>query len=330
MGYHIKTIAKGMLIGALSFILFCLFLEFVYGYIRHESVFARTVTDFEGRKDEIEVLFLGPSDVKRSIIPAAFDQKAFNFSNAGENSIETYHRLKYYIDDMPRLKVVVLPLSLATFSSFITDRIRPEYYKYGYITYADLWQLYNVKGAIILKQKFLSFFSAMQKEQMMPFLMYMDSLSRGVSFNSPTLIDGYARSNSVAVTKGFASDRARWHLEGSDVFDEDLLLYFEKTLRLCNAKGISVVLLSCPYRDDYLLYAGRYIDKDALHKKVLEDPGYSGLIYRHLDYLDLYADEHDLFREPDHLNHKGAVKFSRLVAEDISGMMEDLDKNQQH
>lgn len=111
MKFDLKIVTKGI------FIAFCiaslLLIEVAdRAQFRPKSIFGRTVKDFERQKSEIQILFLGQSDIKRAIIPEAMPFKAYNFAEQGESFIETYYKFKYYVDDMPNLKVVILPLTL--------------------------------------------------------------------------------------------------------------------------------------------------------------------------------------------------------------------------
>src|SRR4030066_1306040 len=71
---------------------------------RPKSIFARSVRDFEKQKSQIQILFLGQSDVQFDIIPDEFNYRAFNFSGSGETFLETYYKLKHYIRDMHEVK----------------------------------------------------------------------------------------------------------------------------------------------------------------------------------------------------------------------------------
>jgi hypothetical protein len=79
-----------------------------------------------------------------------------------------------------------------------------------------------------------------------------------------------------------------------------------------------------PMTDYYLKHAEKYITKVALYEKVLTNPRFSPYIYKHLDYLDLYAKDHALFFDVDHLNYKGATVFSEKIALELSKIMKQI------
>jgi hypothetical protein len=78
--------------------------------------------------------------------------------------------------------------------------------------------------------------------------------------------------------------------------------------------------------DYYIKHAEKYITKEALYEKVFKNPRFSPYIYKHLDYLDLYAKDHALFYDVDHLNYKGAIVFSEKMVPEISKVMEQIQK----
>jgi hypothetical protein len=128
------------------------------------------------------------------------------------------------------------------------------------------------------------------------------------------------------VNEKIATRSIQRHFRGDYIFDKDLLLYFEKILILCHERGIKVMTLTTPVTDYYLKHAEKYVTRAALYEKVFSNPKYSPHIYRHLDYLDLYAKDHDLFVDGEHLNHDGAAAFSRLIAPELSKVMEEIKK----
>jgi hypothetical protein len=81
-----------------------------------------------------------------------------------------------------------------------------------------------------------------------------------------------------------------------------------------------------PVTDYYLKHAEKYVTKAELYEKVFSNPKFNPYIYKHLDYLDLYAEDHTLFVDGEHLNHEGATAFSRLIASELSRVMEEIEK----
>jgi hypothetical protein len=328
MAFDIKTIIKGIFIALCIFIAVLLLVEVVdRALFRQKSIFGRTVKDFEKEKGEIQILFLGQSDMKRAVIPDTMSFKAYNFAELGESFIETYFKFKYYMDEMPRLKVIVLPLTLASFSSFRTNRITTKYYSYGYISFRDLWELYQVKGPLVIGQKLVSLSPLLDREQLTTFWKNVKKLIKKEPIERAVIQEGYHLLTGLSiVNEKIALRRAQLHFQGQNIFDKDLFLYFEKILTLCNERGIKVVTLTTPVTDYYIKHTAKYITKSTLYEKVFADPKFSSYIFKHLDYLDFHAKDHTLFVDVDHLNHEGAILFSRQIASDLSKVMEEIQK----
>jgi hypothetical protein len=295
-----------------------------------KSIFARTVKGFEEQKDQIQILFLGQSDIKYAIIPKAMPYKSYNLAEGGENFIATYYKLKYYIDKTPHLKIVVLPLHLASFSTtrleWVKGKYFHKYFSYGYITYADLWELYKIMGFRVVLKKFESILPVPDRKQLKTFWQNVGNLIRNKPIERSEIYDGYYKASGSSFTEKLAMETAQHRFRKKHKFDKDVLSYFEKILILCHERGVKVVTLTTPVTDYYIKHADKYITQEAFYEKVLRDPRFSPYIYRHLDYLDLYAKDHALFYDVDHLNFGGATTFSRQVASDLSKIFEEIRK----
>jgi len=333
MKFDLKVVIKGILVALCIFIGILLTARWIDRiYFRPESVFARTLKGFEEQKDQIQLLFMGQSDMKFAVIPKVMPVKSYNFAELGEGYIGTYLKLKRHIDEMPHLKIVVLGVSLTNFSSTRLDWAKrrnfsmSNYFSYGYITHQDFKELYRMKGSIVLEQKISSFSPLLDKVQFKFFRRNLKKLIQNQPIQKTVMEDGYIRVLGSGVVEGVAERRVYHHFGESDQddFDKDLLSYFERILILCHQRGIKVVTLMVPTTDYYLKHAEKYMTKSTLYEKVIIDSKFRPYIYKHLDYLDLYATDHALFIDSDHMNHKGAALFSERIALELSKIMEQI------
>jgi hypothetical protein len=233
---------------------------------------------------------------------------------------------------MPRLKVIVLGLSLPSFSSARLNWNErrhfsmSNYFSFGYITHQDFKELYEMKGFIVVRQKISSCSPLLDRVQFRFFWRNIKKLIGNKPIQKTVIEDGYVKVSGSAVMDGLVAKRVDSHFQEDDQndFDKDLLSYFERILILCHQRGIKVVTLMIPTTDYYLKHAEKYITKDVLYEKVLTNPKFSPYLYKHLDYLDLYAKDHALFIDADHLNHKGATVFSEQIALELAKVMEQI------
>lgn len=332
MKFDSKIVMKGILIALCIYLAALLAVGFIDRILfEPESVFARTVKGFEEQKDQIQILFLGQSDMKYAIIPKAIPYRSYNLAEWGENFIATYFKLKYYIDKTPHLKIVVLALDL---ESFLTARLEwargehfPKYFSYGYITYQDLRELYKIMGFTVVRQKLASFSPMLDRGRMKRFYKNVKKWIRNEPLRISEVYDGYFYSTSFSTVREWhAIEKVHAQIRKKNDFDEDLLSYFEKILILCHERGVKVVTLTTPMTDYYIKHAEKYITKEALYEKVFPNSRFSSYIYKHLDYLDVYAKDHALFYDANHLNYKGATVFSERMVSELSKVMEEIKR----
>ena len=339
MKFDLRVVLKGVVIALCIFVAILLVARGMDRiFFRPESVFARTVKGFEEQKDRIQILFMGQSDMKYAIIPKAMPYKSYNFAEVAENYIGTYLKLKYYIHEMPRLKIVVLGLPLPSFSSarlnWIERRHLTNYFSFGYITPQDFKELYKMGGFIVVRQKISSFSPLLDKGQFITFWKNMRRWVRNQPIQKTVMEDGYIRFPEYHTVPGnelmekVAIKRVRDHFQEDhkNDFDKDLLSYFERILILCHQQGVKVVTLMTPMADHYIKHAEKYITKSALYEKVLTNPKFSPYIIKHLDYLDFYSKDYGFFIDEGHLNYKGANHFSERIALELTKVMEEIQK----
>ena len=332
MKFGLKIILKGILIALCIYVGIILAARYIERILfRPESTFARTVKGFEAQKDQIQILFLGQSDMKYAIIPKAMPHKSYNFAELGENYIGLYLKLKHYIDKMPRLKIVVLPLPLESFASGRMDWIGqgyfPPYFSYGYVTHQDFKELYNIMGFDVVRQKMASFSPMMDKRRMKIFWRNMRKFIRNEPIRMSEIEDGYFYSTPLSVLKEeHAIEKVGEYFRKENDFEKNLLSYFEKILILCHDRKVKVVTLTLPVADYYLKHAEKYVSKASLYEKVFLNPKFSPYIFKHIDCLELYAKDHSLFTDVEHLNYEGATLFSQRMASELSEVMEQIQK----
>jgi hypothetical protein len=331
MKFDLKIIITGVLIALCIYFGALLAVGFVDRILfQPKSIFARTVRGFEAQKDQVQILFLGQSDMKDAIIPKLMPYKSYNFSEPGENFVATYFKLKYYIDKTPGLKIVVLPLNLNSFATAQLEWVRgkhfPKYFTYGYITNEDFRELYKLMGFKVVLKKMQSLLPFPDSKQLKTFWQNVGNLVWSKPIERSEIDDGFWKDSGGKVEEESARQAIPHRFRKKYKFDEGLLTYFEKILVLCQSRGIKVVTLAIPVTDYYIKHAEKYVTRAALYEKAVANPRFSPYIYRHLDYMDRYAEDHTLFQDVIHLNYKGATLFSQRMASELSEVMEQIQK----
>jgi len=331
MRFDLKIIITGILIALCIYFSALLAVGFIDRIVfEPKSVFARTVKGFEAQKDQIQILFLGQSDMKYAIIPQAMPYPSYNFAESGENFVATYFKLKYYIDKTPGLKIVVLPLNLTCFSTTRLEWVRgkhfPQYFSYGYITHEDFRELYQLMGFKVVLKKMQSLLPFPDSRQTKTFWQNVMKVVRSKPIEKSEVEDGYFKVSGGKVSEEYAAEAVQHRFRKKYKFDEGSLAYFEKILVLCHRRGVKVVTLLLPVTDYYIKHGEKYVTRATLYERVVANPRFSPYIYRHLDYIDLYAKDYALFWNGDHLNFEGATIFSKRVASELSKVFEEMGK----
>jgi hypothetical protein len=268
--------------------------------------------------------------MKYAIIPKAMPYPSYNFAESGENFVATYFKLKYYIDKTPHLKIVVLPLNLTCFSTTRLEWVRgkqfPQYFTYGYIPYEDYGELYKLMGFKVVLKKMQSLFPLLDSRQMKMFWQNVGKLARNKPIEKSEIEDGYFKVVGGKVSEEYAVEAVQHRFRKKHKFDEGSLTYFEKILVLCHSRGVKVVTLLLPVTDYYIKHGEKYVTRASLYERVVANPRFSPYIYRHLDYIDLYAKDYAFFWNGDHLNFEGATIFSKRVASELSKIFEEMGK----
>ncbi len=331
--FNWKIVFGALCVTAVILIVCILFLNYLFqeSFIAGGYLF-QTMKSFERQKEDIQILFSGPSELQFAIIPSMFRFKAFNFSPNAEDMTESYYKLKYCINRMPKLKVVVLGTPLSIFSSlwhfYNKNKVfrRDIFYIYNYMKLKDVWEFGKFEGFwTVVKGEFFHIFPVLFRPNMAFLLEKWEVLVRYL-YPDRVVLDGWSPAFGKGnITKEFARQRVRHHFEGYEVFDKTFLIYFEKILKLCHNHNIKVIVILCPVTDSYLQFASNYITRDIFYKKILKNPKYSKYIYKILDFLDLFAKHHEFFDDVNHLNINGAVVFSELVADELYDIIDEKD-----
>ncbi len=107
--------------------------------------------------------------------------------------------------------------------------------------------------------------------------------------------------------------------------DTDLVLYFYKTLVLCHEHHVAVVTVSTPLTGEYIRNAEKKLyHMNDIKRFFLDNPKYSALIYRHLDYTAWNTDEIGLYKDGHHLNKKGRELFTPVIVRDIEAIFKEI------
>jgi len=293
-------------------------------FIIHKSKPFLTWYAFETQKSKVEVLLLGDSHFRRGIDSGKFKLNAFNLSIPNASYISSYYLLKRSIDDMPNLKVVVIPLDLHSFSSY---RLEDSAQSIFWDQFVDYHELSGVSGHRIWKNPF-------------KLTLIHDEFGKASFINNiKDAVRGIFQPNHISVNSMLeqvhlgenpeeqtgqdekARQKVNQQLEGFRALDPVMLAYFEKIILLCKEKNIRVITVQMPLSDYYIHHAEKFMTKNDI-SEILKNPEVKPYLSKNLDHMKLYTGRDNYFswawRDGDHLNSQAKERFSELLSSEIS------------
>lgn len=260
--------------------------------------------------DSIKILAIGHSQIYDGFDPIVFGNVAFNMGNSSQEFVDDYYILKELLDDMPNLKVVIMPLGYSDVSSSGTmEKISERgtyYHEYMSIDY----------------------------DGQLPFKYRFECINIPKAFRK--IFDYYVRHkdivgcDSLGRRNMYKLEDRTWNLEDNKVIykyynlngNSDFVLrgeaYLIRIIDLLKERHIIPLLVSTPYYSDskkdinqsQQLFINTYISSFVRKKKVL---------YMNYQYSPLFSDRD--FYDEAHLSEYGAYKFSLLIKSNLKSLL---------
>ena len=283
---------------------------------------------YEGAKeviDSIEVLILGTSHAHYAVNPEVFDLYAYNLANLGQSIYFDKRITLSLLPEMKQLKYVFISIdyhSLAFSSQF--DKDYWSYYGNG-IKYKDTNYLYaNLSPTLFGYTPRVAY--SMHKNRYLKIKEHGTDIidfevQNGVDLYKPA-VKGYVAFEDRDL-HNFNHDAynvsSSWYtevIENSNERDE-IIADLEHFVQLLLANDITPILITAPVYSEYIEY---------LNSSYIEENIYTSnqIAYKHgLKYWDFLNSERftiDDFYDMEHLNRKGALKFSNMLNDSINTM----------
>lgn len=283
--------------------------EFVLHAFPHEHMYKSHWMDRHA--EEVQVLVLGSSNTNRAVIPNGLGLgRGFSCAGSSQDIQNDYWILQRYIDRMDSLKYVVLDLNYL--SLFLN------------IDYDEDYAALRKKYAIYWGNPHCSV-SALERLEVSRFnwlVWWQETLSRTDTIHE----DGHA---SLAV-EPYNDEYWRYYgwrtaLEHTKVNDSTAMTIYSgnmaclrKIAEICAGRGVTVVLLSCPVHE----YFRSFIEQrqlDVLHAATDSlCAEYHNVVY--MDYMASPLFTADDMSNANHLNRRGALRFTQMVGDSIRNL----------
>ncbi len=278
-------------------------------YCRTQSSFGLKKRFIEKNSNSIEVLFLGSSHTQNAINPKFIDTPNCNLAFGGQPiSIDNF-LLNKYLCKMSRLNTVFLEIS---FHSFYNDLNLSDWNSH---IYSNLYSInykvepFSLKNYSLVYSDY-QFFSTIFYDFLNPNNPNYQINEFG--FMENMFSDRFEKLNydSIQIAKTFIMGHEFKNLDNFKLNKS----FLEKSINLCQKKGIKVVFLTTPFYKTYFSNIPNN-SRDSVLKFVQQLSVKYDIKY--YDYsTDCRFGVRD-FMNDNHLNSKGAENFTRIINKEI-------------
>lgn len=285
-----------------------IYVEYKLSTIQNSYNFKRSL--LENRADSIEVLVLGHSHATYDYNPSYFSLKGYNLSNIGQSLFYDSKLTLKYVDEMPKLKMVIINVSYHTLGYELVDGIEGwrDYY------YSQFWNVRFPEVKWHEAKNYSKTFLYTPKTT-------LDYIKKGFDVN---LAEGYDRNgwlkmdtagNFKNISDSLGKERIKFH-NSEYLFkrvpenQRELELLVSELLK----REIIPLIITPP------VYATYYNNSDPEINKKNNEVIQSLCNKYNCMYFDYTRDnrfELRDFYDNDHLNFIGAEKFSKILNDEI-------------
>jgi hypothetical protein len=310
-----KVVGKLALL-ALPLVLILAYSEYRLSFL-NTNYYTKRVA-LEQQIDKVEVLVVGSSNTVYGVAPEAFSHRGFNLSFPGNGMFFDARLVEKYSEKMPHLRMVVLTANYFTMGM-------------DYSTFSQSWRQFFLRQNFNIPVKFTAGLSYdfgfwLNPRNFSRIALYGDQARGYVGANHFAPVDiittptGWFDSGDVSGDEhskklGIAGAEAHNVTTNVENYDRNLG-YWKALIPLLQRKNIGVAIVLLPTDVSY----HGHLDKakvELMNRKLTEFT-----IRHHIRFVD-YTDDarfslHDYTPVyPDHMNARGAMKFSKILDEEV-------------
>jgi len=285
------------------------------------SLYKKKAEGLKKEAHEVEILILGNSQAARGVNPNYFTDYAFNIANAGQSIYFDKELTLQNIEALEKLKYVFISLDYNSlyFSSQRGERNIWSYYGNGIKHPSEDYNKADISPFLFGYYPIVSF-SFLKKDLLAKWKFrnharYLDFNTEIGVIKTDTLVKGFI-SFSGTNTSDFNNNYYRDRMNGHDrtinnsTEEEMVVNELDELITKLHSKGITAIFFSTPTFKDY----AKILDPDIItHNNLIAEK----LCKKYnMEFWD-YAINHDFIKDeffnPDHLNKKGAARFSKIL-----------------
>ena len=255
---------------------------------------------------DIKVLVLGNSHTYYGIQPDKFGVAAFNLANITQTPEYDLALLKEYIDSMPCLEYVIIPISYCTYRDPAFEDSKIWYFEVRYKVDMDL----PVHSDISVYNLSIIDYDA-----------YRGKLSNLVLKRKSNICDslGYGLNYTLASREtALWKEKGKWHawMHKSPYCGRDSVVFRLQTeiIGLCRKHGARPVFVTTPCWETYR----EYLDPEQLEEMYRRaNELVSAYDAEYYDFLDDWRFVASDFHDVDHMSEYGAAKLTGIIADTL-------------
>lgn len=270
----------------------------------------------ERRLPAIQILVLGPSYSDDGILPEQLGWPAFNLAMPAQSLFYDRALLEKYVDRMPELKAVIVPVSYATLASQLDDggeTWRCYYYSHEYGLLPRSWRgtidVRNLSAFFLDERSPLAILLGQRRDFTIDYDPSGGFTNR--SDRNPVVLNPEARDRLRHSALSSLEQQRRFM--STEHLSENVRVLHEISDML-RQRRIRPVFVSLPQHSYYL--DGRDPKMCLLERKALAKISSE----KDVAYFDFARDRRfndSDFREASHLNYAGALKFTRILRDEV-------------
>jgi hypothetical protein len=282
------------------------------GLRRMPSTFSVKKAILERRLGDTEILITGHSQSLEGIDPAVFGPHAVSVANLSQSLYYDARIVSTHLDRLPRLRLVVIPLSYFSLRYRLPDSAEP----WRMFFYRSTWGIpeESPPSCPIHPRNFL-YLANYGNVAAARFLLRGFRSDPGIDGNGWQPVRESDPNKEFSINDATARKRLAFHAATMrEQAIEPNLRDLDGLIGRLRARGIQVALIDSPVYETYR----RNMDR-AVYRELLWEG--ARLAARHgIWFHDYFADPRfgvDDFYDNDHLNARGAEKFSRILRDEV-------------
>jgi hypothetical protein len=272
------------------------------------------------QKKNIQILSLGSSNAYFAINPSYFSCAGFNYAYNAQSPYYDLQLVKKYIDELPNLKLVILPAIFYTIGTNLANENSGNAWRiFFYKHYFHIRNEHtNLNIADVLKQE-------VKPKNFSLIALHGDMTEAHIKNGFQGLLDAKPETNGwfnsegsppVDLSKLIGPQGADSH---SNAFNSENALanlaYWQELITILKKRGVDVVIIRSPEHSSYSLN----LDQSKViffSEQITQMANLNKIQYK--DYSnDPRFDAEDFIFYVDHMSKKGAEKFSKVLNNEI-------------